>query len=58
VDVWGADEFACRRLAQDVYLLTYTLVQGQDRRTRRSTIWQLSAAGWQAVYHQGTIIED
>jgi hypothetical protein len=49
--------FHCRRLAEDVYLLTYTLRQPEDRWTRRATIWQRSADGWKIVYHQGTLIE-
>ena len=57
-DVWEAMDFHCRRLATDVYLLTYTLVQDKKRRTRRSTIWQRTAEGWKIVYHQGTIVQD
>jgi hypothetical protein len=49
--------FYCRRLAEDMYLLTYTLRQPEERWTRRATIWQRSTEGWQIVYHQGTIIE-
>ncbi len=40
VDVWEAAGFHCRELAKDVYLLTYTLLQHNERLTRRSTIWQ------------------
>jgi hypothetical protein len=57
-DVWEASDFRCQQLAQDVYLLTYTLVQENNRRTRRSTIWQRTADGWKIVYHQGTIVQD
>jgi hypothetical protein len=57
IDVWSTTDFHCRLLAQDVYLLTYTLFQG-ERTTRRSTIWQKTRQGWQAVFHQGTIVED
>ena len=57
-DVWETMDFHCRRLARDVYLLTYTLVQDKKRRTRRSTIWQRTAEGWKIVYHQGTIVQD
>ncbi|TLZ28037.1 MAG: DUF4440 domain-containing protein [Gammaproteobacteria bacterium] len=56
-DPWRTDDFHCRELAPGVYLLTYTLLQG-ERRTRRATIWQRSAAGWQVVFHQGTVIQD
>ncbi len=55
---WETMDFHCRRLAQDTYLLTYTLLQNQERRTRRMTIWQRTTEGWKIVYHQGTIIEE
>jgi hypothetical protein len=56
-DTWEATGFHCRRLGQDVYLLTYTLLQDHQRRTRRSTIWQRTADGWKIVFHQGTIVQ-
>jgi len=57
-DVWETRDFHCRRLAQDVYLLTYNLLQDHARITRRSTIWQKTLDGWKIVYHQGTIVQD
>ena len=57
-DVWETSEFHCRRLAEDVFLLTYTLVQDDTRVTRRSTIWQRTAEGWKIVFHQGTVVTD
>lgn len=57
-DIWEARDFHCRRLAEDIYLLTYTLLQDRERLTRRSTIWQRTAKGWRIVYHQGTIVQD
>lgn len=57
-DIWEAMEFQCRSLAQEVYLLTYTLIQDKVRKTRRSTIWERTAAGWKIVFHQGTIVAD
>lgn len=57
-DVWEATSFHCRRLAEDVYLLTYTLLQHGERRTRRSTIWQRTQGGWKIVFHQGTMVQD
>ena len=57
IDVWTTTDFHCRRLGKNVFLLTYTLFQG-ERTTRRSTIWQQTPAGWQAVFHQGTVVED
>ena len=53
-DVWETSGFQCRRLASDVYLLTYTLLQHKTRLTRRSTIWERTADGWKIVCHQGT----
>jgi hypothetical protein len=50
-----ATDFHCRRLADDIYLLTYTLFQG-ERKTRRATVWQRIAADWKIVFHQGTIV--
>lgn len=55
-DVWETSGFRCRRLGPNVYLLTYTLLQDHNRRTRRSTIWERSGEGWRIVYHQGTIV--
>jgi Uncharacterized protein conserved in bacteria len=57
-DVWETSDFYCRRLADDVYLLTYTLLQDRTRLTRRATIWQRAADGWKIVYHQGTAVSD
>ncbi len=57
-DAWETMGFHCRKLAEDLYLLTYTLIQDKTRRTRRSTIWQRTPEGWKIVYHQGTIIQD
>lgn len=52
-DIWETSEFHCRRLATDIYLLTYTLRQG-SRLTRRATIWRHASDGWKIVFHQGT----
>jgi hypothetical protein len=57
-DIWETSDFNCRRLADDVYLLTYTLLQHSTRKTRRSTIWQQTREGWKIVYHQGTIVQE
>lgn len=57
-DLWEARDFHCRRLAPEVYLLTYTLIQNKIRRTRRSTLWQHTKAGWKIMFHQGTMVED
>lgn len=57
-EVWETTDFACRELAPNVYLLTYTLLQEGTRKTRRSTIWQRTPDGWKIVFHQGTIVQD
>jgi hypothetical protein len=56
-DPWEARDFHCRRLAADLYLLTYTLLQNQ-RKTRRATLWRRTPEGWKIVFHQGTIVAD
>jgi hypothetical protein len=56
-DSFEASDFYCRELARDLYLLTYTLLQG-ERRTRRATIWQRSPAGWKVLFHQGTVVQN
>jgi hypothetical protein len=55
-EAWETTDFRCQELARDVYLLTYTLQQG-ERKTRRATIWQRSPDGWKIVFHQGTIVQ-
>jgi hypothetical protein len=56
-DAWETSDFHCRELAANIYLLTYTLLQGQ-RRTRRSTIWSRASGDWKIVFHQGTEVAD
>jgi hypothetical protein len=56
-DIWETSEFYCQPLAEDLYLLTYTLVQNHARWTRRTTIWKRVADRWKIVFHQGTIVE-
>jgi hypothetical protein len=54
-------EFQCRQLAEEVFLLTYVLIQALPqgkRRSRRTTIWQRSERGWVALFHQGTLAPD
>ena len=57
-EIWETSDFYCKRLGEDVYLLTYTLLQHRTRKTRRSTIWQQTQEGWKIVFHQGTIVQD
>lgn len=56
-DHWKTSDFLCRELARDLYLLTYTLSQG-ERLTRRATIWQRHGEDWKIVFHQGTIVQE
>lgn len=55
--LWKISDFYCRKLADNLYLLTYTLLQDGTRLTRRATLWQKSSEGWKAVYHQGTVVQ-
>ena len=57
-DVWETRDFYWRKVGVDTYLLTYTLLQGGKRLTRRATIWHRTADGWKIVYHQGTVVQD
>lgn len=52
-DAWRMTEFHCRELAPELYLLTYTLIQGQ-RKSRRTTIWRHTIEGWKVLFHQST----
>ncbi|MGH8289255.1 MAG: DUF4440 domain-containing protein [Steroidobacteraceae bacterium] len=56
-DTWEANDFACRELGGDTYLLTYTLLQGR-RKTRRASVWRRRSGEWKIVFHQGTVVED
>lgn len=53
---WRTEGFWVTELGPDNYLLTYTLHQ-PDRVTRRASIWRRTPAGWQVVYHQGTVAQ-
>ena len=57
-DVWDCSGFHCRKLAGEVFLLTYTLRQNRERLTRRSTLWQRSGEDWKIIYHQGSVVQD
>ena len=54
-NTWQTKDFYCRKIADDNYLLTYTLIQ-EDRITRRSTLWRRTNNGWKILYHQGTTV--
>jgi hypothetical protein len=57
-DEWETSGFDCRRLADGVYLLTYTMLQNKKRKTRRTTIWQRTFDGWKILFHQGTLVQE
>lgn len=57
-DRWECSDFHCRRLAADLYLLTYTLLQQDVRRTRRASLWQRRGTDWRILFHQGTLVQD
>jgi hypothetical protein len=53
------EDFACRRIADDVVLVTYRAVRakgmnGQRDVTLRSSLWAKRAAKWNLRFHQGT----
>jgi hypothetical protein len=56
-DEWETKEFFCQELAEHLYLLTYTLLQG-PRVTHRTTIWRRDESRWRIVFHQGTVVEE
>jgi len=57
IEQWETREHHLREIAPRTYLLTYTLWGQGDRLTLRLTVWQGSVDdGWQALYHQGTVV--
>jgi hypothetical protein len=57
VEGWQTEDHRWLILGEETYLFTYVL-HGQGRVTRRSTIWRgNSEHGWQALYHQGTVVQ-
>jgi len=55
-EVWKSENFDCVELATDVFLLTYTIYQG-ERKTERSSIWKKFNSGFKLIYHQGTVAD-
>ena len=53
---WQTTDFHVIELGEHNFLLTYTLQQ-PNRMTRRVTAWQRKGNQWQALYHQGTVVE-
>lgn len=54
-DTWSTDGFHIVEAGDAHYLLTYTLYQ-PGRVTRRMTLWRRRGEGWNALYHQGTVV--
>ncbi len=54
-DPWKVEDFDLIEIAPGNFLATYTLIQ-DARVTRRATLWRRGTKGWQAVYHQGTVV--
>lgn len=55
---WTCSDFGLRQLGPgSTYLLTYTPDQA-GRITRRATVWHRAEAGWQILYHQGTVVTE
>ena len=48
-------DFSARRLAANIVLVTYRVVESQ---TIRSSIWRLEDGRWRMVFHQGTKAEN
>ena len=58
IDIWEAKDFDLLAISPDNYLITYILIQDENRITRRSTIWQKVNDSWVIIYHQGTVVEE
>ena len=55
-ELLSTEDFDCVALGHDWFLVRYLLRQG-PRVTRRASIWKRTGAGWQIIYHQGTIVQ-
>lgn len=55
-EAWTTGDAHLQRLAEHLYLLTYTLIQ-PTRRSRRASLWRFDEGHWQLVYHQGTTVQ-
>ena len=55
-DGWQVKNFKIKKLANELYLVNYTL-HGQGRITKRGEIWKGNLSdGLKIMYHQGTIV--
>jgi hypothetical protein len=50
-----SDDFRCRRLSDELALLTYVATT-PSRKTLRSSLWRLEGNRWRVLFHQGTVI--
>jgi len=57
VEVWQIEDFLIQQIADNNYLVTYALFQG-DRLSRRSTTWRRTDGDWKIFYHQGTLVSN
>ncbi|AKO01688.1 DUF4440 domain-containing protein [Xanthomonas oryzae] len=58
---YQADGSECVRLAPDLASLHYRSIdrrQGVERQALRSALWHRNAAGWQLLFHQGTLFTE
>lgn len=53
---WETGDFYCSMIAENRYLLSYTLTL-HGRLTRRTTLWHRTSDGWKAAFHQGTLVK-
>lgn len=53
---WETGDFYCSKIAENRYLLSYTLTL-HGRLTRRTTLWHRANDGWKAAFHQGTTVK-
>ena len=55
-DNWKVKNFKIKKIANELYLVNYTL-HGQGRITKRGEIWKGNLTnGMKIMYHQGTIV--
>ena len=55
-DNWKVKDFKIKKIADELYLINYTLY-GQNRVTKRGEIWKGNLKdGLKIMYHQGTIV--
>ncbi len=51
--------FQCRLIAPDIALLNYDasrIADGEQVRSRRSSLWRCEAGEWRMCFHQGTLL--